>query len=196
MQSRSTALVDVILALIGYIVGMSIVLLLNSATAHGQTVGWVEERSFFKEGQTIQRVDGLVNGTINERIGTFVWFQIDPGYAQAYGGLTWSPKPWVQFAGGPGLEQAKKSARVGGYVWLGKGKTAFLFVPEYGGSGFWAKAEFNQSVGKRFGIGAISERYKGTGPKAEVNISKLKFWGAPLWQDGKINGLVGVRYKF
>lgn len=171
-----------------------VVLFAKNATA--QTMGWVEERMFIKDGQVIQRIDGLVNGSVKNNLGTFVWFQVDKSYAQGYAGLTFSPKPWIQFAGGAGIEQDKSPFRVGGYIWLSKDKISLLFIPEYGGSGFWAKMEFNQGIGKHVGFGLISERYKGTGPRVEISISKFKLWAAPLWEKRRAAGLVGIRYKF
>lgn len=198
MQIRSTAVVDVILGVIGYIVGMIVVLILGGTAAHAQTTFWVEGRTFLSQGQAINRASALISAPIKERFGIFAWIQTDKNYGQAYGGLTFSPKSWIQFAGGPGIEQDDNPWRVGGYIWLGKDRTSLLFIPEYGGSGFWMKTELNQSLNSLIGIGLISERFKGTGPRVEFNVPalKMKLWAAPLWEKGSTNGLVGIRWNF
>ena len=157
---------------------------------------WLEERTFVKDGQVTTRIDGLITKSFNQKFGGFTWFQVQKGYSEAYGGITYSPKPWLQLAVGPGIEEAESPARVGGFVWLGKGKSSVLFVPEYGGSGFWWKLEANHEIGKVFGVGFLTERFKGSGPRFEVNVPRtpLKLWAAPLFEKTRANLLVGIRW--
>ena len=159
---------------------------------------WVEQRTFVSEGQATPRIDGLLTQGIKGKLGAFTWFQVQSGYSQAYGGLTYSPKPWLELAVGPGLEQAKNPARVGGFVWIGNRQASVLFIPEYGGSGFWCKVEANYQLTKKVGVGLLSERFKGTGPRLESAIRHLpiKVWAAPLFEKHRVNGLFGIRYVF
>lgn len=158
---------------------------------------WVEERTFLKDGVATPRVDGLFTKPLLGKLGTFAWFQVEKGYSQTYAGATYSPKPWVQFALGAGLEEDKNPARLGGYVWMGDAKNSLLFVPEYGGSGFWWKMEANRKVSKVLGVGLITERHKGTGPRLEYKIPKTHFaiWGAPMFDRRGANALVGIRWS-
>ncbi len=155
---------------------------------------WVEERTYISDGHATPRIDGLMTRPIKGRLGSFVWFQTQKGYSQTYAGATYSPKPWVQFALGGGLEEAKNPARVGGYVWLGNAKTSILFVPEYGGSGFWWKLEVNRKVNKSIGVGLITDPLTGSGPRVEYQIPKIRltFWLAPLT---RANTLIGIRWS-
>lgn len=157
---------------------------------------WVEERTFIKDGQAVARIDGLVSGQIGGKFGGFCWFQVQKEYGEAYCGPTYSPKPWLQFAGGPGVEQDKSPARVGGFVWTGNSKQYLLFIPEYGGSGFWWKLEGSRKVSKAVGVGFLTERFKGSGPRVEFAIPHTQFtiWAAPMLEKHRTNLLIGIRW--
>ena len=158
---------------------------------------WVEERTYVSQGVVTPRIDGLFTAPIKDRVGGFVWFQIQQSYSQAYGGATFSPKPWVQFALGAGLEEARHPARVGSYVWIGKAKLSSLTAFEDGGSGFWYKVETNYQAKKSMGVGMLSERDHGTGPKMEFSIphTALKLWCAPLVSGKSLRPVFGVRWS-
>ncbi|TSA44758.1 hypothetical protein D4R52_03720 [bacterium] len=177
---------------------LSFVILFWFFSAMAPAQSWVEERTYFYQGEAKARVNGLFTRNFSKKVGAFVWFQVASGYSQAYGGFTYSPKPWIQFAAGPGLEQAKNPARVGGYVWIGGKGNSLLLIAEYGGSGMWGKFEYNRKIGKYIGIGAMSERFKGTGPRVQVSISRtpITIWGAPLVYKGSAVGLLGIRVSF
>jgi hypothetical protein len=155
---------------------------------------WVEAQAY---GQTA-RVDGLFSGQFNKSFGSFAWMQQQKGYGQAYAGITYSPKTFVQLALGAGLEQDARPARVGSYVWLGKGKSSVLGVFEDGGSGFFYKVEANYQAVSRFGVGILSDRFRGHGPKAEFLVphTPVKVWLASLWKDGSVSPLLGIRWSF
>jgi len=158
---------------------------------------WVEERTYVTVRAATPRIDGLFTAKIKGSMGGFVWFQTQQGYSQAYGGGTFSPKPWLQLAIGAGLEDSKHPARVGSYVWLGKGKIYGLAAFEDGGSGFWYKLETNYQATKMLGIGSLSERFKGSGPKVELSIpsTTLKLWLAPLVDRCTFRPVIGVRWN-
>lgn len=187
----STLKAEVLVRVIAYIIGM-----LLARAAFGQV--WVEERTFVKDGQASARIDGLVSQGLAGRFGGFVWFQTEKGYSQAYGGPTFSPKSWFQLGFGVGVEEHKNPARAGGFVWAGNSKSSLLFIPEYGGSGFWWKLEANRKAGKVFGVGIITERFKGTGPRLEYKIPRTPFlvWAASMFEKQRVNALFGFRWVF
>ncbi len=164
-----------------------------------QTFGqnWVEERTYISGGVATPRIDGLLTRPVKGALGSFVWFQVQQGYGQAYAGATYSPKPWVQLALGGGMEEDNHPARLGSYVWAGKGPASALAVFEAGGSGFWWKMETNYQARPVLGIGMLTEAYKGTGPKLEFSVphTRLKLWFAPLWKDRAVRPLIGIRWS-
>lgn len=158
---------------------------------------WVEERTYVSGGVATPRIDGLLTKTIKGELGGFCWFQTQATYSQAYCGPTYSPKPWIQLALGLGIETDKHPVRVGSYVWLGKAKLSGLAAFEDGGSGFWYKVETNYQIRKALGIGILSERYRGTGPKIEFSVphTTLKLWVAPLADRRSFRPVIGVRWN-
>ncbi len=174
---------------------LMVLALLLAGQAFGQN--WVEERTYVAGGVATPRINGLLTRPVKGVLGSFVWFQVQESYSQAYAGATYSPKPWMQLALGAGLEEDKHPARIGSYVWAGKGPVSGLAVFEDGGSGFWWKAEANYQAKPRLGVGMLSEVYKGTGLKLEFSVphTRLKLWFAPLWKDGAVRPLVGVRWS-
>jgi hypothetical protein len=170
-------------------------IILFTQTAHCQN--WVEERTYVSEGAVIPRIDGLLTGHIKGNFGSFTWFQIQQGYAEAYGGATYSPKSWMQLALGVGIEEDKHPARIGSYIWMGKGPVSVLAVFEDGGSGFWYKVEATYQTKSKFAVGFLSERYHGTGPKMEFSVPRtaLKLWCAPLIENGSVKPVLGVRWS-
>ena len=165
-----------------------------AGSAFGQN--WVEERTYFSGNGATPRIDGLLTRPVKGGLGSFAWFQVQQGYGQAYAGATYSPKPWVQFALGGGLEEDKHPARIGSYVWAGKGRVSGLGVFEDGGSGFWYKVETNCQVTAGLGLGTLTEANNGTGPKLELALphTPFKLWFAPLWKGGSLVPLVGLRW--
>ncbi len=157
---------------------------------------WVEERTYVVSGVASPRIDGLFARPLQNNFGTFVWFQVQQGYSQAYAGLTYAPKPWIQVAIGPGLEEDKHPMRIGSYVWMGKGKVSTLVAFEDGGSGFWWKSESNYQATKNFGLGHLYEHGKGSGPKVEFSIphTRAKLWLVPSINRG-VQPLFGVRWN-
>jgi hypothetical protein len=158
---------------------------------------WVEERTYISGGVATPRIDGLLTHPIKGGLGGFCWFQTQQAYSQAYCGPTYSPKPWIQFALGSGVETDKHPARVGSYVWLGKSKLSGLAAFEDGGSGFWYKVEANYQARKSLGVGMLSERFKGSGPKVELSLphTGLKLWIAPLMGRHSFRPVIGVRWS-
>lgn len=171
------------------------VLVLLFAVATVQAQNWVEERTFFSQGQATPRLDGSFSRSFNKKFGALAWFQVQNGYSEAYVGPTVSPASWLQLGVGAGLEQAQHPGRIGGFIWAGKGELSAILIAEDGGSGKWYKAEANYAVNKIVGVGLITERFKGSGPRVEFVLPRtgFKLWFAPLLEKGSVNGLVGIR---
>lgn len=174
---------------------MIVVVLLAAKAALAQN--WVEERTYISGGVATPRIGGLLTKAIKGNLGGFCWFQTQQKYSQIYGGSTLSPTSWIQLALGLGIETDKHPLRVGSYVWLGKDKLSGLAVFEDGGSGFWYKVETNYQASKLVGLGTLSERFKGSGPKIEFSIphTALKLWIAPLVDRHSFRPVIGVRWS-
>jgi hypothetical protein len=80
---------------------------------------------------------------------------------------------------------------------MGKAKLSGLAAFEDGGSGFWYKVETNYQVTSKAGIGVLSERYHGTGPKFEISVAHtaIKLWFAPLADRHSLRPVFGIRWS-
>lgn len=180
-----------------------VIVMISLTHALAQT--WVDQRAFISQGRVTLRMSALMNTGTDKKLGGFAWLQTEKtllgkkkkDYGQGYAGVTYYFWPWLQVAGGVGLEDAENPARAGGFVWVGNKKHSVLFIPEYGGSGFWWKMEANRKLNKRFGIGILTERFKGTGTSLQVKIPKTPFvlWVVPMFEKRRVNGLFSVRWN-
>lgn len=158
---------------------------------------WVEQRTDVTADTTTPRLDGWISGKVTGSVGTFAWFQIDQNYGQGYAGLSLTPKSWLQFGVGAGVEQTTRPLRFGSFVWAGNQHVSLLFIGEGLGSGWWYKSEFNWTATKDLGIGLMTERFKGTGPRVQYAVpgTPLTIWSAYLFNEGGNRALMGIRVK-
>lgn len=120
-----------------------------------------------------------------QRFGLFAWYLVSPTWAEGYVGPVWSPKPWVQFGLGAGIEQATKPWRLGAYAWAGDGQLTGTVMGEYGGSGAWWRVEGVWTAADWLGLGALAQSDIGVGPKVEFNAPvpdlPVKLWAVPFY---------------
>lgn len=112
----------------------------------------------------------MTHGNIENQFGTFAWFFVSEFWAEGYVGLTYAPLSYCQVGLGVGIEQAKYPLRFGGSLWLGNGHWSVL---SDGGSGFWHRVVANYHLSPLIGIGFMSEKFMGVGPRLELNLPKL-----------------------
>ena len=162
--------------------------------------GWAELEGQSKGSDQKAQVSTLINLSGNGKIGAYVFGQSGPGYSQVYGGPTYMPKPWVQVGGALGIEKSgdKVSPRVGGFVWVGKGRLSSLVLLEGAGSGFWYKSQTTIKLPKGVTASVINQRFAGTGPELEIPIpkTKLSVRASVLGQDGGPTYKIALRFNF
>jgi hypothetical protein len=164
---------------------------------------WVEERNYLSQQVSIYRVDGLLMGKVKGSVGDFAWFQTDRTYSEAYAGPSITLKKWLVIGAGVGAEENTHPGRLGSFLWTGNNRITMVAVYENGGSGYWYKVEGNCRTFSRLGVGLLSERFHGTGPRFEAGVSRLdtplsrvRLWIAPLVDSGKVQSVFGVRMSF
>ena len=85
-------------------------------------------------------------GDSEARVGFYVYGLVDRSWAQAHGGITYSPSKWIGFSAGAGTEVNEHPWRVAGSVFLaGRGNHAFLAV-EHGGGDFWYRVHYLREI--------------------------------------------------
>jgi len=158
---------------------------------------WVEQRTDVTSTQVSPRLDGWLSTEIAPKTGSFTWFLVSKDYAEAYSGISLSPKTWLQFGAGAGAEQAT-GLRLGSYAWAGNDRGSVIVIAEALGSGFWYKYEVTAVITKNLNIGLLSERFKGTGPRVQYKIPNTKIvgWAALLFKGGQNRIVTGIRLVY
>ena len=110
---------------------------------------------------------------------------VEPSWAEAYIGPTYSPKPWISIGLSAGIEQNKPLFRGAGSLWLGKDDISFLALWEkgFGKGNYWYKMTLNCQVHPSFAIGFVAWRFHGIGPIFTYEIPKtdIKLWMVPAY---------------
>lgn len=162
---------------------------------------WIENKNITVNGDTVPGFDGIISYDLTPRVGAFLYYQWAEPYSQFYAGPTlWIIPSVLQIGVAGGAEEASDSHRFGSFLWSGYGKASFLSIWETGGSGDWYKAEFNYAITDHIGVGAMTQRFVGAGPRLEYKIpgSPITLWGGPMWnwerpRPGRLNAMTGVR---
>jgi hypothetical protein len=177
----------------------------SSETAQGQSnspavSGWAELEGQSKGSDQKAQAGTLINLSGNRKVGAYVWAQTGPGYHQVYGGPTYTPKSWVQVGGALGIEKSgdKLSPRVGGFVWISRGRFSNIILLEGGGSGPWYKNQTSVRLPKGVNASLVVQRFAGIGPEIQVKIpkTKLSVRASVLARDGGPTYKVALRFNF
>ena len=118
----------------------------------------------------------LTAGKPDSKIGMFGWALVAPGWAEAYGGVTYAPLDGLELSLGAGMEQAEKPWRTTASVFAARGRFSLFAVGEYGGSGGWYHAQLMVKANDQLSIGAMSQAFAGSGLKVEGTVWHLKPW--------------------
>jgi len=120
--------------------------------------------------------------------GAFVWSISSKGWGESIVGAVYSPRPWVEFDLGAGLEKNEHPFRTQASVWVGNKKGSLYAAVENGGSGFWYVATGNMPVQSNFGIGFRAQRFVGIGPRFQITKKNIMFWVVPIAWDPELSG--------
>lgn len=161
----------------------------DDAPAPQTTYVTIEQATLITDdGDAAPAIDGFVFRLLQGPFGAYSSFYVDRNYAEAMIGPAFAPTEWLAIGLGFGLEQTPDEVtpwRVGGAVWVGTRRLSLLTFAETGGTGFWARTEFNLKLTDWGGLGALCDLAVGAGPRLEFNVPKtpLQIWWAPLMVD-------------
>ncbi len=176
-----------------------VLILILCVPVWSQVTGCLENENNVQGGQLTAGVQFWIQGQFNSHFGWFGWALVNKDWSEIYPGLYWQPTSWMQIGIGAGIERDQSRARVGEFLWMGKGKFYFLAFTEHEGSGFWYRAMAMYQMNKRFQIGLMSQYRLGIGPKVEAVIVKpFSLWVAALaWgEHPKIAAFGGLKLGF
>ena len=138
---------------------------------------------------------------LDEKSGIGIWgfALVEKGWAEAYGGLLYSPAKWVEITIGAGIEQCPALYRLSANVWMGGKGFSFLLATEKGDGpdNWWYKSTLKYQV-KNWNLGVMSWRFHGTGPLVEYAPTKItSIWVNPVYDlEFKVSRLVvGIDIK-
>lgn len=176
-----------------------LVLLIAIFQAKGQTLGNlhgnVEQENQISNGMLTPQVKSYLSYDFTKKVGAYCWLQTSKGYSQIYCGPTFSPKGFIQVGVAMGAQTGKKTLRIGSFVWVGKGKFSNTFILETSG-GNWCRNLTGYKASKTFTLTLVGERYKGFGPRLDVQIPKTKLSvGGEVFPSSRV-ARFGFRYSF
>ncbi len=118
---------------------------------------------------------------LTKHVGIWGFALVEQKWAEAYGGLLYSPAKWVEITVGAGIEQCDALYRLSANVFLSGKNFSFLLATEKGDGrdNWWYKSFLKYQVGK-WNFGIQSWRFHVTGPIVEYSpLSRLKIWVNP-----------------
>lgn len=158
--------------------------------------GYVEVETEVANAKATPQIKTYLTFAGKSKTGLYCWAQTSRTYSQVYCGPTYSPKSWLQVGGAVGVETAKNPFRSAAFVWIGKGKFSNLLVVEKGGSGSWYRNLASFQVQKNFTLSVSTQRFSGTGPRADFSIPKTNFSVGGEYHFSTQTARFGVRYSF
>lgn len=160
-----------------------LILILLGFTAHSQQLQVFGRYTL--GGKVVPDVNYYGTKELPKGFGISYFLLVEPGWAEAYVGPTYSPKPWISIGLSAGIEQNKPLFRGAGSLWLGHKKTSFLFLWEkgFGKGNYWYKATLSYQAQPSFAIGLVAWRFTGIGPifTYEIPKSDIRLWVAPTY---------------
>lgn len=157
---------------------------------------YVESFNKVVEGEVIPVLIFCPTHDLNKRFQLEGFSMTGENYAEAYVGLGYSPKPWLQVGASIGLETADSPWRVAASLWAGKGPLSFLSIYENGGSGYWYNIKATLQVRNWLTIGGMAKRFSGVGPfiQASIPSTPLKVYLVPAYdfEDDKQKTSIGI----
>lgn len=120
------------------------------------------------------------------KLGISSFFQVAPGWAQAYAGPTWSPSKGRQLGMSLGLEQCDGSygIRYAGFGWFMQGPVSGILVVETNNTlikGLWYDAWLRTAITHGIEIGIHARRGAGSGVELHIEIPKTKLSAFATW---------------
>ncbi|OYT36333.1 hypothetical protein B6U91_01465 [Candidatus Pacearchaeota archaeon ex4484_71] len=119
--------------------------------------------------------------TQNKKVGVWGFLLVEENWAEAYGGILYSPIKCLELTFGAGIEQSSENWRLSANMFFTKKNIHFLLATEKGAGedNWWYKSFLTYSL-KNFDVGVMSWRFHGTGPYVCFNSNTgLSFWVNP-----------------
>lgn len=120
---------------------------------------------------------------LTKKFGIWGFALVEKNWAEAYGGILYSPAEWVEITLGGGIEQCPTLYRLSANVWMGGKGFSFSLLTEKGDGpdNWWYKSVLKYKVGN-FNLGVMAWRFHGIGPLAEYTpLKRATIWINPVY---------------
>jgi len=120
---------------------------------------------------------------ISEKFDLTYFSLVGQKWSEALIGFSYSPKKWLSIGLSTGIEHNPAVYRLGGSIWIGKGKTSLLMLGEKGDGkdNYFYKTILSYKASEKFTVGAIAWRFHGLGPVVKYTKDDLTLWFMPAY---------------
>ncbi len=122
---------------------------------------------------------------ISEKVNLTYFALVEEKWSEALVGLSYSPAKWVSVGLSTGIEHNPAIIRIGGSIWLGKGKASLLMLGEKGDGqdNYFYKTVLSYKASEQFTVCAMTWRFHGIGPVVRYTPKKsdLTIWFMPAY---------------
>lgn len=138
--------------------------------------------------------------------GHWGWLYGEYQYVSGVWGLFCDPAPWLSLGAAYGAEsyvgesgENQVFGRWATTVWVGTERTNLELYYENGPTKSpWTRADLWLYSGRHLSVGGIYQTGDGVGPRLQLALPmkgkwELKLWGAPVWNEGRVNTLLEAR---
>lgn len=139
------------------------------------------------------RINLFATSSVTEKTSIFAFSLTSEGYCEAYAGVSYDIKPYLQMGAGLGLETVDEPWRITASLWIGtpeteaeesategtaaqdddRGKSSLVVIYENGGSGYWYKAVASYAINNWLTTGIYTKRFLGIGPLVKIPIPNM-----------------------
>jgi hypothetical protein len=163
-----------------------------------QTHYFVENRNTINIKTVSPTFHSFVSHDFNQKWGMWSYLLVKDSWAEGFLGGSYNVTPDCQLGLGYGYEQTADHHRIAGSLFFSKDKNTVFYFGETGASGYWYQAYYSRSLGKKFGLGVIGQKFVGYGPRLEVKFLPVVIWGSYCYdvESKSANGLLALRVKF
>lgn len=140
----------------------------------------------YSEGSVTPDINVFGYGPKLDSSGKFrmIYFALfEQNWAEGIVGVNYSPRSWVEFGLGIGMEQNPALYRLTANIWLGKDMFSFFTWVEKGDGkdNYWYKSVLGYAITPKFTAELIAWRFNGVGLSPKLKLNNFSIWAFPAY---------------
>lgn len=141
-----------------------------------------------------QRVTVYLREQLNSKMALSGWGYIGQYADLGYASLVYSPADRFEVSAGVGIHKSLDPLYLAASASFRDPRASFLGIYEWAKDTYFYKTKILLYPIPLIGVGALSQRFDGAGPLAELRLGKITTWGSALWWEDDSRYLIGVTY--